>query len=101
MAKKTREPFPCPVCGEDVPAGAKSCPECGACGKSGWSEKAAYDGLDLPDDDFDYEKFADEEFRGGTKKSGAQKFWIVIALILFASLAWSLVGGCFHAYPVA
>ena len=96
MPKKLREPVPCPVCGEDVPTGAKSCPECGACDKSGWSDDTTSDGLDLPDKDFDYEKFADTEFGGGAKKSGPGKFWVVVAFILFASLAWSLVGGCFH-----
>jgi hypothetical protein len=96
MAKKSRESFSCPVCGEDVPAGAKSCPECGACEKSGWSEDAAYDGLGLPDEDFDYEQFVDEEFEGGAKKSGRQKLWIVVAAVLLAATAWSFAGGCFH-----
>ena len=96
MAKKSRESFPCPVCGDDVPAGAKSCPECGACDKSGWKADADYDGLDLPDDEFDYEKFAGEEFGGGSRKSGAQKFWIAITVVVLAAFAWSVVGGCFH-----
>ena len=57
MSRRTGKPFECPVCGEDVPANAKACPECGACEKSGWSEDLASSGLDLPDEDFDYEKF--------------------------------------------
>jgi hypothetical protein len=98
MAKKSREPFSCPVCGEEVPAGAKSCPECGACEKSGWSEDAAADGLGLPDEDFDYDRFMEEEFGGGPKKVGMQKVWIVVAVLLLVATAWGLVGGCFHAW---
>ena len=49
-------PGECPVCGEDVPRGARACPGCGADGRSGWNEDATrYDGLDLPDAAFDDE----------------------------------------------
>ena len=49
-------PDVCPVCGEDVPAGARACPECGADENSGWNtDDAIYDGLDLPDEGFDAE----------------------------------------------
>jgi hypothetical protein len=78
-------PFECPVCGEDVPAKAKAkaCPSCGACEKSGWNEDAgASDGLDLPDDDFDYDKFTEEEFGEPRKKQGIKFIWWLTALIL-------------------
>jgi hypothetical protein len=72
MASKNT--FPCPVCGEDVPAKAKACPHCGACEKSGWNEEASgADGLDLPDNDFDYEKFTAEEF-GTPRSCGGKSF---------------------------
>jgi len=87
MAKKSREPFSCPVCGEEVPADAKSCPECGACDRSGWSEGAAIDGLNLPDEDFDYDRYVEEEMR---------KVWIVVTVLLIVATTWGLVGGCFH-----
>ncbi len=45
----TANDFSCPNCGADVPAKALACPECGADEETGWSEDAAYDGLDLPD----------------------------------------------------
>jgi len=41
-------PGECPVCGCEVPARAKACPECGACSETGWNEETAYDGLELP-----------------------------------------------------
>jgi hypothetical protein len=73
--------FECPVCGEDVPAKAKACPHCGACKKSGWNEEArGGDGLDLPGEHFDYEKFAREEFGSPAMLRGKQLVWKVIAV---------------------
>lgn len=77
--KSRREPFACPVCGEEVSPNARACPECGACDKSGWSGEA---GDVLPDDDFDYDKFISEEFGSGTRRAGAVGLWWVIALVL-------------------
>jgi len=46
-------PSECPVCGEDVPRGARACPGCGADERSGWNEEATrYDGLNLPAEAF-------------------------------------------------
>src|SRR2546430_1748478 len=91
--KSPREPFLCPVCGEEVPPNAKACPECGACDKSGWSDDTAADGLDLPDEEdrFDYDKFLEEEFGKGARPRGVPRIWWVIALIvLFAFVAMTL-----------
>jgi hypothetical protein len=79
------------VCGEEVPANAKVCPECGACEKSGWSEDVDSSGLDLPDEDFDYEKFVAEEFEGGVKKSPAQWLWWAVAVVLVLGVLVFLV----------
>jgi len=79
--------FTCPVCGMDVPRAAKSCPECGACEKSGWSEDARYDGLDLPEIDGD---------DGLSSPSGPslkdRLVWIIAVLVLIA-FAWLVVRG--------
>lgn len=91
--RPSRKPFNCPACGETVPAGAKSCPECGACERSGWSEDAASDGLDLPEEEFDYEKFVAQEFGGPAKKSPREKFWWIVAVIVLIAFAWLLLGG--------
>lgn len=88
MAAKST--FPCPACGEDVPAKAKACPHCGACGKTGWSEEANYDGLDLPDDDFDYDKFTQEEFgtpQPSRKKDLFLKITAALLVLVFIFLA--------------
>ena len=91
---KTRRSFSCPVCGEEVPAGTLACPECGACEKSGWNDDAISDGLDLPDHEFDYDRYLADEFGAPAKKRGMQKVWLIAALILVVALAWGLIGGC-------
>jgi hypothetical protein len=79
--------FSCPVCGEDVPAKAKACPHCGACEKSGWNEEArGADGLDLPDDEFNYEKFAAEELGTPRKLHGKELFWKIVGVVLIVIL---------------
>ena len=81
--------FNCPVCGEEVPNNAKSCPECGACDKSGWSGDDFPSDLGLPDEDFDYEKFVADEFSGGQWKSSLQWVYWAVAAVLFGVLLWT------------
>lgn len=75
--------FTCPVCGADVPRKAKSCPECGACDKSGWSEDHYLDGLDLPDEDFHRGSLAGRT----AKPTGQQRFWVIVTVILLVAFA--------------
>jgi uncharacterized membrane protein YvbJ len=80
---KNSTPENCPNCGADVPPGAKACPACGADEKTGWSQEAYVGGLNLPDEEFDYEEFVDREF--GKKKAlpfGISGFWWSVALVL-------------------
>lgn len=92
-----RPPGECPNCGEDVPARAKACPQCGATADGGWGEASGYEGLDLPDDEpFDYDAFAEKEF--GTpnrKKKVPLKLWPWLALALAASFIWAAWGWIF------
>jgi len=62
-----KPPGNCPVCDEHVPRGLVSCPQCGSCARSGWSDEIGADGLDLPEDpsEFDYDEFVRREFGGG------------------------------------
>jgi hypothetical protein len=84
--------FACPVCGETVPENARACPECGACEKSGWAT-AEHD-LPEAEEDFDYQRFVEEEFGGGAKPRGARKIWALAALILLAVFLLPLLRGC-------
>ncbi len=86
------EKFTCPACGEEIHPNAKACPHCGACEKSGWSDDADYDGIDLPDgdEDFDYDEFVQREF--GTKESGIRPhglspFWWIVGILLLLAFA--------------
>ncbi len=54
--------------------------------KKPWEQDEIYDELDLPDDDFDYDKFVEEEFGNSDqpphKKIGIAWYWWLTALIL-------------------
>lgn len=92
-AKRT---FPCPVCGQDVPLKAKACQHCGACEKSGWNQDATdADGLDLPGDDFDYDKFTAEEFGTPRKVRGKELLWKIIAVVLVVLMLVGFVANYF------
>jgi hypothetical protein len=87
--QQMKTPEICPVCGEDVPAGALACPECGADERSGWREDAVADGLDLPDEEFDYGEFVQKEFGREVKPEGIGWAWwaaAVAALLAFAAM---------------
>ena len=84
-----KPPGQCPVCGEWVPRGAAACDDCGACAKSGWKKNAeTYDGLDLPDEDFDYDEFVQREFGTGkpSKDKSRDTFWRWVAAIVLGVL---------------
>ena len=85
-----RPPETCPNCGAEVPRNAKACPECGSDEQTGWSEEARYDGLDLPDENFDYDKFVKEELsdeKASPVPRGIHWFWWLVAVGLVVGLA--------------
>ena len=85
MTSKVRPPKVCPVCGEDVPAIALACPECGADHASGWREDAAaYDAVDLPDEEFNYEEFVKQEF-GSSRRPTIKRIWWITGILLIAA----------------
>lgn len=95
-----RPPGQCPVCGEWVYRGQAACDECGACEKSGWRTDAGHaDGLDLPDEDFDYHDFIAREFGGkserriGTGRLSQVWWWAAVAVL--AALLGGLVMAVF------
>ncbi|MCB1231978.1 MAG: hypothetical protein KDN19_17040 [Verrucomicrobiae bacterium] len=87
----------CPECGAPVHLNAVSCGNCGARrDERGWFRSADYDGIDLPedDDDFDYEDFVAREFHEGSKlgflhrMTTKQRFWWLIAVLTLIAFAW-------------
>ena len=83
----------CPHCGAEVPAGARACPECGSDEQTGWSEAAQTEGLNLPDDSFDYQDFVSREFgKKSPVPKGLHWFWWLVAILLLGALAWWFIG---------
>lgn len=88
-----KPPGQCPNCGEWVPRGALACDDCGACARSGWKADAdAYDGLDLPEDGFDYEDFVRREFGSEAQEPRGfrrENLWKLVAAILLGVMILS------------
>jgi hypothetical protein len=82
----------CANCGAAIPRNATACPECGADEETGWSD-AATEGLDLPDENFDYQDFVKREFEGGKNPlpRGIHWIWWVIAILLLIAFVWGLL----------
>ena len=81
-----RTPEICPVCGEDVPRRALACPGCGADHNSGWREDAdTYDGVDLPEHDFNYDDFVKQEFGSSLKPAAIKPVWWITAILLIVA----------------
>jgi hypothetical protein len=75
-------PENCPNCGADVPRRARACPECGADEQTGWSDSAYAENLGIPDENFDYDRFVNEEFGAPPKPHGISWLWWTTALVL-------------------
>lgn len=84
-------PEVCPNCGALVPRNAKSCPSCGSDEKTGWSDSAYASKLGIPEENFDYGRFVEEEFGGRTKPRGVHWFWWLTALLLVVWLLFLLL----------
>lgn len=79
-------PGECPVCGEEVDAGAHACPQCGADDRSGWREVDFDEGAA-----FDREAFLAEEFGIGRKRPGLAWYWWLAAVVTLLSFLWMAV----------
>ena len=85
-------PEVCPHCGADIPPGARLCPECGADEQTGWSDEARVGGLDLPDQEFDYDEFVQREFgKQSPVPRGIHWFWWLVALVLIIAFVFFFV----------
>lgn len=85
----------CPHCGAEVPPDAKACPECGSDEETGWSDRAHADRLGIPDDEFDYDRFIQEEFgeeqHNRVKPRGISWLWWVVAIITLIAFVLLIV----------
>lgn len=85
----------CPFCESEVRVGTP-CARCDRSGKKrkrvkkSWEVDSAADGLDLPDEEFDYDAFVAREFgKAGPRASGLRWYWWLLALVLLLGLAFS------------
>jgi len=85
-------PEVCPHCGAVIPPRSRSCPACGSDDQTGWSEDAPQTDLDLPDEEFDYDKFVAREFGPKNKAipEGIHWVWWVAAILLVVALLFLL-----------
>lgn len=93
--------YQCPFCDRQVRVG-RPCPGC-AKKKRGpvrkpapksWERDSAADGLDLPDDDFDYEDFIDREFgHAPQRRTGVKWYWWLLAVAVLAAMLAGLLQG--------
>lgn len=55
--------------------------------KKSWEQDKAVDGLDLPDDDFDYDDFVAREFgKFPHRRTGLKWYWWALAVVLLAGM---------------
>jgi hypothetical protein len=84
----------CPFCDREVRVG-EPCPGCAKKQKpaalpkkKSWQQDKMHDGLDLPDEDFDYDEFVAREFgRLPHKKIGVKWYWWLLGVALLALMA--------------
>ena len=93
MSIDTEDFFVCPGCGAKVRVGSSGCPKCAPKGgkkRRHWEQDEAYDGLDLPDeeDDFDYDGFIADEFGGPPKRGARDIVYLVVGIILLIALVF-------------
>jgi hypothetical protein len=94
--------YQCPFCGAEATVG-RPCPGCAPklarqarqrppAGPRPWEQDEVHDGLDLPDEDFDYDEFVAREFgRAPHRRLGVKWYWWVLGGITVAAmLAWAL-----------
>lgn len=89
-----RPPGDCPACGEFVPKGYPACPHCSADDRSGWKEDNSYDGLDLPDEEFNYDEFIENEFGNSSPGNKLHPLWqitgiVLLVLFILGLLIWA------------
>lgn len=85
----------CPFCGHEVRVG-KPCPDCARQGsnsknsrtsRTSWEQDATHDGLDLPENDFDYDDFVAREF-GQTphRQNGLKWYWWLLGVAVLVGM---------------
>ncbi len=86
--------YPCPTCGSEVRVG-QPCPGCAPRSPKRrrtpkpkpWEQHESADGLDLPDEDFDYDEFVEREFgRAPHRRLGVAWWWWLLGIVALAAM---------------
>jgi ribosomal protein L40E len=86
---RPRSPEVCPICGAEVPHQARACPECGADHNSGWRNDAdTYDGVELPDHEFNYGEFVRREFGSKANPGKLKPIWWIVGIALLIAFVF-------------
>ena len=76
--------YVCPFCDCEVRVGKP----CRGCAKKVRND-SSQDGLDLPDDDFDYDAFVAREFgKAPHQVLGIKWYWWLLAVVMLVAMAW-------------
>jgi hypothetical protein len=85
----------CPFCEREVRVG-EPCPGCAKKAvkkirsEKSWEQPKSLDGLDLPEDDFDYEEFCKNEFgKSPHRRTGLKWYWWLLAIGILIGMAAS------------
>ncbi|NQX02467.1 hypothetical protein HQ447_17550 [bacterium] len=85
----------CPFCDRQVRVGSR-CPGCvkkaklAKRQKRSWEQAPGKDGLDLPDDDFDYDSFVTREFGKAPHQAlGLRWYWWLLGVVVLAGMVAS------------
>jgi hypothetical protein len=81
--------FPCPHCGAAVRTGARFCRHCGSSDDDGWRD--ADHSYDDQDDDFDYDRFIQDEFATTMANTRTRPIWRFAAVVLLMIFAGGLL----------
>jgi hypothetical protein len=91
--------YQCPFCNREVRVG-KPCPGCAEntgkskSSKKSWEQDPVADGLDLPDDDFDYDAFVAREFGSSAhRRLGAPWYWWLLGILALIAMITGLISG--------
>ncbi len=87
--------YTCPFCDSEVEVG-KPCPGCAKKDrktkptKKSWEQGRSADGLDLPDEDFDYEDFVAREFgKAPHRQTGVKWYWWLLGVLVLIGMMFA------------
>ena len=101
-----KETYICPSCNSVVEIGGV-CPGCkpskpkrnkkrrvAATSRKSWEQDESMDGVDLPDEDFDYDDFVEREFgKKPHRRIGIKWYWWLTAAIVLGWFGWLTLRG--------